>query len=96
MTISLFYFIAGTFLQATAALFNSLTNFIPPIAALFSSVSYFLAFTAYFYGVIDVARVYTDAGIVIGFEVFWFLFLIAWYVIGFFRGLISVGGSTGQ
>jgi len=96
MIIAILYFIAGSFLQATAAMLNTLSTFFPPINSLFAAVDYFLSFTAYFYGVLDVTRAFTDAGIAIGFEVFWFIFLIAWYVIGFFRGLISVGGTSGH
>jgi hypothetical protein len=91
----LFILIGAWFLQAVAGLLSAL-NYIPPIAALFSSINYFLSFTAYFYGVLDVARIYTDAGLIIGFEVFWFGFLIVWYVIGIFRGMLSVGGTPNQ
>lgn len=96
MIISILYFIVGSFLQAAAALFSTLNSYIPPITSLFSAVNYFLSFTAYFYGVLDVSKVYTDAGIAIGFEIFWYLFLIAWYVIGWFRGIISIGGTGNQ
>jgi len=92
MIISLFYLIASVFLTAAAALFNSL-NYAPPIASLFSSIGYFLSYTNIFGGVIDVPAAYTATGIAIGFEVFWFFFLIAWYVIGFFKGLFSRGSS---
>jgi len=91
----LFYFIAAQLINAAASLLAAL-NYIPPITSLFSSIQYFLGFTAYFYGVLDVVHIYTDAGIIIGFEIFWYIFLIAWYIIGFFRGMISVGGTKGQ
>jgi len=94
MIFAIIYFVAGTFLNTIALVLNGLSTYVPPINSLFSAVNYFLSFTAYFYGVIDVTRVYTDAGIAIGFEFFWFIFLIAWYVIGFFRGMISVGGTA--
>lgn len=82
MIISLLYLIASAFLQAAAALFGAL-NYAPPIAQLFSGVSYFLSYTSIFSGVIDLPAAYGAAGIAIGFEIFWVLFLIGWYIIGF-------------
>jgi len=86
------YLIGGSFLNALAFVLQAL-GFIPPIGALFSSVDYVLSFTGYFYGVLDIPRIYIDAGIVIGFEFFWFAFLLVWYVFGFFRSLLARGSS---
>jgi hypothetical protein len=86
------YLLVGTFIQAVALFFMSL-NLFPPVSSLFSAISYFLSNTAYFYGVIDLPRLYTDAGIALGFEVFWFIFLIGWYVVGFIRAIFTRGSS---
>lgn len=79
-------------LQAVAAVLVGL-NYAPPIAPLFAGISFFLGYTAIFAGVIDLPAAYTAVGIAIGFEIFWFVFLIAWYVIGFFRSLFARGSS---
>lgn len=92
MLVSLIYLIASVLLQAVAAVLVGL-NYAPPIAALFTGVSFFLGYTSIFAGVIDLPAAYAAAGIAIGFEIFWFIFLIAWYVIGFFRSLFARGSS---
>jgi len=92
MIIALIYIVASLFIQGFTQILAAL-NFIPAISSLIGSVNYFLSFTAYFYGVLDVARIFIDAGLVIAFELFWFGFLTIWWVIGFFRSMFSVGAQ---
>jgi hypothetical protein len=95
MIISLLYFIAASFIQAVTFVF-ALLNYSPQISTLFEGITYFVNNTAYFWGLIDVPAAFTAAGVALAFEIFWFIFLIAWFVIGFFRSLFSVGGTPGH
>jgi len=84
----LFYLLAAAVVELAALVFNAL-NYAPPIAALFQGVSFFLSYTSLFSGVIDLPAAYAAAGVAISFEIFWFAFIGAWYVIGVFLGIFS-------
>jgi len=92
MIISFIFLLAGFFIGLIAQALTAL-NYIPQITGLFSAVNYFLGYTAIFSGVIDLPAVFAAASVAITFEIFWFVFLIAWYIIGFVRAIFTRGNA---
>lgn len=87
MLVDLIFYIVGFLIISFTNLLSSLQFLIP--SAMYGFISWMVSQMTYFGGVLDLPIFFLVATTVISFEIFWFLFLIAWYIIGIFQGIFS-------
>jgi len=93
MIFDLLYSIGGSLVAAFAAALSRLSFVFP--SQIMGIFSYAFQYLNYFGGVIDLPVFYIVLLSAIAFEIFWFGFLLVWWVIGFFRSLITRSSHSG-
>jgi hypothetical protein len=95
MIFDILYLIGGTLLNGIATIFGTLLPFTIPVN-FFSGITAGLASISYLGGIINLPVLFQCMFWVVVFEILWITLMLVWYVIGLFRSLISVGGTSGH